>query len=77
MARPANRIPALAAATATLLPSLAHAQSIVNIRASSLDQVATDNFLDKTCLANANPDVTDPADGNTIIVPLECCGTQS
>lgn len=77
MARSANRILGLAAATATLLSGLASAQSTVDIAATSLDQVAEDNFLNSSCLLDANPTLVELFTGDTVLVPLECCGTQS
>lgn len=65
----------LSAATALLLSSV-HAQDIP-IGGSSLDQVATDTFLNVTCLSGANPGVSDLAVGDTFVVPLDCCGVQS
>lgn len=65
-----------ATAAAVLLFSFVHGQDI-SIAANSLDQVATDDFLNATCLANANPGVDTLSTGDTIAVPLDCCGTES
>jgi hypothetical protein len=65
-----------ATAAAVLLFSFACGQEI-SIAANSLDQVATDDFLNATCLANANPDIDTLSTGDTFTVPLDCCGTDS
>jgi hypothetical protein len=65
-----------AVAIATLLSSFTRGQDI-SVAASSLDQVAADDFLNATCLADANPGVNTLSTGDTFTVPLNCCGTQS
>ena len=60
----------------SLFPS-AFAQDPIAISAESLDQVATNATLDLACLKAANPDVDKLAPGDTFLVPLTCCGTQS
>jgi hypothetical protein len=65
-----------ATAAAVLLFSFVHGQDI-SIAATSLDQVATDDFLNATCLANANPGIDALSAGDTFAVPLDCCGTES
>jgi hypothetical protein len=65
-----------ATAVAVLLLSFVCGQDI-SIAANSLDQVATDDFLNATCLANANPGVDTLSAGDTFAVPLDCCGTES
>lgn len=59
-----------------LLFSFVRGQDI-SIAANSLDQVATDDFLNATCLANANPGIDTLSTGDTFTVPLDCCGTES
>lgn len=73
---PTNLPHVLLSAAAALLLGSAHAQDIP-IAGSSLDQVATDTFLNATCLSNANPDLSSLAVGDTFVVPLDCCGVQS
>jgi hypothetical protein len=65
-----------AAALAVLLISFVCGQDI-SIVATSLDQVATDDFLNSTCPADANPGVDTLSTGDTFAVPLTCCGTES
>ncbi|GAB7326239.1 hypothetical protein MBLNU13_g10227t1 [Cladosporium sp. NU13] len=65
-----------ATAAAVLLFSFACGQDI-SISANSLDQVATDDFLNATCLANANPGIDTLSAGDVFAVPLDCCGTES
>jgi hypothetical protein len=65
-----------ATAAAVLLFSFACGQDI-SIAANSLDQVATDDFLNATCLASANPGIDTLSTGDTFAVPLDCCGTES
>lgn len=65
-----------AIAAAVLLSGFACGQDI-SIAAGSLDQVASDDFLNATCLANANPGVDTLTTGDTFAVPLDCCGTES
>lgn len=62
---------------AALFAGLTLGQDPIPIAANSLEQVASDNFLDGTCLSGANPDVTALAAGDTFLVPLDCCGGQS
>lgn len=59
-----------------LLFTFVRAQDI-SIGADSLNQVATDDFLNATCLANANPGIDTLSTGDTFTVPLDCCGTES
>jgi hypothetical protein len=65
-----------ATALAVLLLSFVCGQDI-SIAANSLEQVATDDFLNSTCLADANPGVDTLSTGDTFAVPLTCCGTES
>ena len=65
-----------AAPAAVLLFSFVCGQDI-SISASSLDQIAADDFLNATCLTEANPGVDTLLAGDTFAVPLDCCGTES
>jgi len=65
-----------ATAVAVLFLRFACGQDI-SVSANSLDQVATDDFLNATCLADANPGVDTLSTGDTFTVPLDCCGTES
>ena len=65
-----------ATAVAVLLFGFVCAQDI-SISANSLDQVATDDFLNATCLADANSGIDTLSAGDTFAVPLDCCGTES
>lgn len=65
-----------ATAAVVLLFSFVCGQDI-SISASSLDQVAADDFLNATCLTEANPGVDTLSAGDTFAVPLDCCGTGS
>lgn len=66
----------VSAAVALLLVGYGSSQDIP-VSASSLDQVATDTFLNTTCLSNANPGITGLTVGDTFVVPLDCCGMES
>lgn len=59
-----------------LLSSFICGQNIA-ISASSLHQVAADDFLNATCLTDANPGVDTLSAGDTFAVPLDCCGAES
>lgn len=62
-------------AAAVLLLSFACGQDIA-ISANSLSQVAADDFLNATCLTDANPGVDTLSAGDSFAVPLDCCGTE-
>lgn len=63
------------AAGAVLLLGFTRGQDI-SINATSLSQVANDDFLDSTCLANANPGIDTLSIGDTFNIPFVCCGTE-
>lgn len=65
-----------AAPAAVLLFSFVCGQDI-SISANSLSQVAADDFLNATCLTDANPGVDTFSAGDTSAVPLDCCGAES
>lgn len=65
-----------ATAVAVLLFSFVCGQDIA-ISANSLNQVATDDFINATCLTDANPGIDTLSVGDTFAVPLDCCGTES
>lgn len=69
-------LPHFVSAALALLVGYGSAQDIP-VAASALDQVASDTFLNATCLSNANPGISGLSVGDTFIVPLDCCGTQS
>ena len=71
------RVPNVVVAAAALLVRLASTQDAIPIAAGSLDEVASNDFLDPSCLNSANPGVTGLGVGDTFVVPLDCCGTQS
>ena len=55
----------------------ARGQEIIGVDADSIEQVATDNGLELTCLQDANQDVTALSPGDEFVVPLSCCGVQT
>ena len=63
-------------AVTVLLLSFVCGQDIA-ISANSLSQVAADDFLNATCLTDANPGVDTLSAGDSFAVPLDCCGTES
>jgi hypothetical protein len=64
------------AAAAVLLLGFTRGQDVL-IDASSLTQVANDDFLNATCLVDANPGIDTLSTGDTFKVPLDCCGIES
>lgn len=64
------------AAAAVLLLGFTRGQDI-SIDATSLSEVATNDFLNATCLVDANLGIDTLSTGDTFEVPLDCCGTES